>query len=107
MTIDEFDAYAENFLKNTPLDGLTNCTFGEAYYLPMVEVIRYLQANGFTFYVVSAADRQLIRVALRAIPSINPSNVIGTDSKPIAKRQGFLDGLHFVFESEYVLVRTS
>ena len=105
MTIDDFDAYAENFLKNTPLDGLTNCTFGEAYYLPMVEVIRYLQANGFTFYVVSAADRQLIRVALRAIPSINPSNVIGTDSKPIAKRQGFLDGLHFVFESEDVLVR--
>lgn len=105
MTIEDFDAYAENFLKNTTLDGLTNCTFGEAYYLPMVEVIRYLQANGFTFYVVSAADRQLIRVALRAIPSINPSNVIGTDSKPIAKRQGFLDGLHFVFESEDVLVR--
>ncbi len=104
MTIDEFDAYAENFLKNTPLDGLTNCTFGEAFYLPMVEVIKYLQANGFTFYVVSAADRQLIRVALRAIP-INPANVIGTDSKPIAKRQGFLDGLHFVFESEDVLVR--
>ena len=105
MTIDEFDAYAENFLKNTPLDGLTNCTFAEAYYLPMVEVIKYLQANGFTFYVVSAADRQLIRVALRAIPTINPANVIGTDSKPIAKRQGFLDGLHFVFESEDVLVR--
>ena len=105
MTIEDFDAYAENFLKNTPLDGLTNCTFAEAYYLPMVEVIRYLQANGFTFYVVSAADRQLIRVALRAIPSINPANVIGTDSKPIAKRQGFLDGLHFVFESEDVLVR--
>ena len=105
MTIDDFDAYAENFLKNTPLDGLSNCTFGEAYYLPMIEVIRYLQANGFTFYVVSAADRQLIRVALRAIPSINPANVIGTDSKPIAKRQGFLDGLHFVFESEDVLVR--
>ena len=104
MTIDEFDAYAENFLKNTPLDGLSNCTFGEAFYLPMVEVIKYLQANGFTFYVVSAADRQLIRVALRAIP-INPANVIGTDSKPIAKRQGFLDGLHFVFESEDVLVR--
>ena len=106
MTLDEFDAYAENFLKNTPLDGLTNCTFGEAYYLPMVEVIKYLQANGFTFYVVSAADRQLIRVALRAIPSINPANVIGTDSKPIAMRQGFLnDGLHFVFESEDVMVR--
>ena len=104
MTIDDFDAYAEAFLK-TPLDGLTNCTFGEAYYLPMVEVIRYLQSNGFTFYVVSAADRQLIRVALRAIPSINPSNVIGTDSKPIAKRQGFLDGLHFVFESEDELAR--
>ncbi|MBQ7593588.1 MAG: haloacid dehalogenase-like hydrolase [Synergistaceae bacterium] len=106
MTVEEFDAYAENFINNTPLDGLSNCKFSEAYYLPMVEVIKYLQANGFSFYVVTAADRQLMRVALRgAIPSISPANVIGTDSLPLARRQGFTDGLYFEFKQDDVVVR--
>ena len=106
MTVEEFDAYAEKFINNTQLDGLSNCKFSEAYYLPMVELIKYLQANGFSFYVVTAADRQLMRVALRgAIPSINPANVIGTDSRPIARRQGFSDGLYFEFAGDDVLVR--
>ena len=105
MTLDEFDDYSEKFLRTTPLDGLSNCTFGEAFYLPMVEVIRYLQANGFTFYVVTGADRQLARVILRAVPSVRPNNVIGTDSNPIARRQGFSGGLYFQFESEDVMMR--
>ena len=105
MTLDEFDEYAEHFLRNTSLDGLSNCTFAEAFYLPMVEVIRYLQANGFTFYVVTGADRQLTRVIMRAIPSVQPNTVIGSDSNPIAKRQGFSGGLYFQFESEDVMMR--
>ena len=105
MTLDEFDEYATNFLRNTPLDGLTNCTFGTAFYLPMVEVIRYLQANDFTFYVVTGADRQFSRAILKAIPSVRPNNVIGSDSNPIARRQGFSGGLYFQFESEDVMMR--
>ena len=105
MTLEEFEAYAENFAKTTPLDGLTNCTFAEAFYLPMVEVITYLQANGFKFYVVTGSDRQLARTLLKAIPSIQPYNVIGTDSMAIARREGFGDPSYFQFEKADVMVR--
>lgn len=105
MTLEEFDAYIDNFMKNTPLDGLSNCSFAEAYYLPMVEVISYLKANGFNFYVVTGTDRQLVRVALRAIPSIQPDHVIGTDSINIAQRQAFAGSQYFQYEKEDIVVR--
>ncbi len=105
MTLEEFDAYIDNFMKNTPLDGLSNCSFAEAYYLPMVEVISYLKANGFNFYVVTGTDRQLVRVALRAIPTIQPDHVIGTDSINIAQRQGFAGSQYFQFEEPDIMMR--
>ena len=105
MTLEEFDAYVADWMKKTPLDGLSNCTFAEAYYLPMVEVITYLQANDFNFYVVTGTDRQLVRTALKAVPSINTDHVIGTDSVNIAQRQGFANAQYFQFEKEDVMVR--
>lgn len=105
MTLEEFDAYVTDFMTKTPLDGLSNCTFAEAYYLPMVEVISYLKANGFNFYVVTGTDRQLVRNALKAIPSIQPDHVIGTDSVNIAKRQGFAGSQYFQFEEQDVIMR--
>lgn len=105
MTLEEFDKYVVNWMNTTPLDGLTNCTFAEAYYMPMVEVITYLQNNGFNFYVVTGTDRQLVRNALTAIPSIAPDHVIGTDSVNIAQRQGFAGAQYFQFEPTDVMVR--
>ncbi len=101
MTIDEFNKYVDNFFSNAPLEGLTNCTFAEAYYLPMVEVITYLQNNGFNFYVVTGTDRQLVRQALKApIPSILPDHVIGTDSLPVIERQGWAGSQYFLFNED-------
>ena len=104
MTLDEFDKYVTNWMTKTPVDGLTNCTFAESYYMPMVEVITYLQNNGFNFYVVTGTDRQLVRNALTAIPSIAPDHVIGTDSVNIAQRQGFAGAQYFQFEPTDVMV---
>lgn len=106
MTLDEFDAYVQNWMKTTPVDGLSNCTFAESYYLPMVEVITYLQANDFNFYVVTGTDRQLVRNALKdAIPSIMPDHVIGTDSVALAQRQGWANNQYFQFEKGDVMAR--
>ena len=58
MTPQSLDAYTQGFMKK-PVIGLTNLTYGEAFYLPMVEVISYLEANDFTCYIVSASDRPL------------------------------------------------
>lgn len=105
MTLEEFDAYVDDWMKKTPLDGLSNCTFAEAYYLPMIEIITYLQANDFNFYVVTGTDRQLVRTALKAVPSINTDHVIGTDSINIAQRQGFANAQYFQFEKGDVMAR--
>lgn len=105
MTLDEFDKYVTDWMTKTPLDGLSNCTFAEAYYLPMIEVITYLQANDFNFYVVTGTDRQLVRNALKAVPSIGADHVIGTDSINIAQRQGFAGAQYFQFEKSDVMAR--
>ena len=102
MTLDEFDQYAENFLK-TPLDGLSNATFGDAFYLPMLEMYSYLESNGFTIYVVTGADRQLSRNIVKNISAIDPAHVIGSDSMNVARRQGFMDD--YSFEPGDVIVR--
>ncbi|WP_370857384.1 hypothetical protein [Megasphaera sp.] len=59
--------------------GLTNLTYGEAFYLPMVEVISYLEANNFTCYIVSASDRPLVRALVHGALPIAPNQVIGSD----------------------------
>ena len=43
MTPAEYETYVKKFMEK-PVEGLTNLKWGEAFYLPMVEVIKYLQA---------------------------------------------------------------
>ena len=106
MTIPEFNKYVHNFMSNTPLDGLSNCTFAEAYYLPMVEVIFYLVNNDFTFFVVTGTDRQLVRQCIADAGLPIPSHqIIGTDSIFIPKDQAFADGMYYTWDKDDVLVR--
>ena len=55
MTPAEYETYVKKFMEK-PVEGLTNLKWGEAFYLPMVEVLKYLQANDFTVYIVSGSD---------------------------------------------------
>ena len=50
MTLSEFEAYVRAFMQE-PQPGFTGLKRGEAYYKPMVEVVKFLTANGFTVYV--------------------------------------------------------
>ena len=61
MTAEEYADYTRNYL-NTPVEGFDNLKVGEAFYLPMIEVISYLKANDFKIYLVSGADRDYMRV---------------------------------------------
>ena len=104
MTYPEYKSYVENFMK-TPVDGLKNLKWGEAFYLPMVEVINYLQANDFKVYVVSGSERQLIRVLLGDAVKIPANQIIGTDIKIYAKNQGATDGLNYDYTKDDYLTR--
>lgn len=84
-------------------------TRGEAWYKPMVEVVEYLQANGFDVYVVTATERNIVRAIVADALDIDPSHVIGTEYGYTATGQGdeadgdytFQPGDEVVFDGSY------
>ncbi len=100
----DYEAYVKRFME-TPVDGLTNLKWGEAFYLPMVEVMKYLQANDFKVYVVTGSERELTRILACDVLNIPTENVIGTDIKTLAAHQGETDGLQYTYQSDDYLVR--
>ena len=47
-------------------------------YAPMVELLRYLEANGFTTFIASGGDRDFMRAITGEIYGIPPERVIGS-----------------------------
>ena len=104
MTLEDYANCVEDFMR-TPVEGLKNLKWGEAFYLPMVEVIKYLQANDFKVFVVSGTERQTIRILLGDMLKIPPENVIGTDVQFLATNQGDTDGEKYLFDKSDKLIR--
>jgi phosphoglycolate phosphatase-like HAD superfamily hydrolase len=52
--------------------------YQECIYTPMVELLRYLEGNGFTCYIVSGGGRDFMRPITAAIYGIPPERVIGS-----------------------------
>ena len=104
MTPAEYETYVKNFMEK-PVEGLSNLKWGEALYLPMVEVIKYLQANDFTVYVVSGSDRPTVRILACDLLKIKSNNVIGSDPKIISANQDENDGGNYVYKKNDYLVR--
>jgi hypothetical protein len=104
MTVAAFDSYVKNYAQ-TPANGFTGMTYGESFYQPMLEVFRYLEANGFTYYVVSGSDRFICRALTQSI-GIAPNRVIGMDVKLRSSEQGSEEGVNYTMGKEEYLVRT-
>lgn len=100
----EYASYIRNFIK-TPVEGLNNLEWGEAFYLPMVEVIRYLQSNQFKIYLVSGSERQMVRVMVSGLLGIPENHIIGTDMEIKATHQGEIKGDHYDYRKDDSLVR--
>ena len=101
MTAEEYADYTRNYL-NTPVEGFDNLKVGEAFYLPMIEVISYLKANDFKIYLVSGADRDYMRTSAEIFPV---DGMIGTDYKYVATNQGDIDGMDYTLKAEDKVVR--
>lgn len=109
MTLTEYYQYVRDFL-NTPAPGYEGMKRGEAYYKPMLEVIKYLQANQFTVYIVSGTDRLQVRVAVDGVIDIPPRQVIGSDGTIVATGQDktddlVYDNLSYKYKSNDELIR--
>ncbi len=104
LTLDEYEDYVKKFME-TPAEGLTNLKRGDSFYLPMVEVVSYLNANKFKTFVVSGSDRQTVRILVDGALPIDTDNIIGTDSWYHAANQGDTDGLSYLYSSKDKVVR--
>ncbi len=100
----EYESYLRNFIE-TPVEGLNNLKWSGAFYLPMVEVIRYLQSNQFQVYVVSGSERQMARVMVSEPLRIPESHIIGTDMEIKASHQGEIKGENYDYRKDDSLVR--
>ena len=78
MTDEEYRAYVRNFMQ-TNETGLTNLKRGEAFYLPMVEIISYLSNNGFAVYIDSACGVSTTRELVGDILPIQYDRIIASD----------------------------
>ena len=105
MTLNEFSDFVTKILVRE-VDGFEGMTYGECFYLPMVEVVEYLQENGFTCYVCSGSDRFICRTFIEGMLDIPYENVIGMDVQLEATNQGDADGLDYVYSIGDDVVRT-
>lgn len=81
MTIQELYDYAVEFGQKQT-DSFKNMRYIDGFYLPMVEVVKYLYDNGFTIYVVSGTERTTTRAIVANSPIkdyVSPAHVIGTE----------------------------
>ena len=104
MTPAEYAAYVKNFM-NKPVEGLSNLKWGEAFYLPMVEVIKYLTANDFKVFVVTGSDRPAMRVMNDGVLGLPSNQIIGTNPAIRAAHQSYTSADDYAYRHDDYLVR--
>lgn len=113
MTVTELYDYAVEFGKKET-DSFTNMRYIDGFYLPMVEVVKYLYDNDFTIYVVSGTERTTTRAIIANSPIseyVSPNHVIGTEFEvkvkgnedtPSNMDYKYADGDELVFTGEFI-----
>ncbi|WP_238581624.1 HAD family hydrolase [Demequina aestuarii] len=77
LSVQDYQAAVAAFYREA-----THLTLGRGYsattYIPMVELLRYLEAHGFACYIVSGGDRDFMRPMTMDYYGIPPERVIGS-----------------------------
>ena len=77
QTVEQFAAAASAFLADAPHPSLGRL-LREGSYLPMVELLRYLEGHGFTCFIASGGSRDFMRAVTNELYGIPPERVVGT-----------------------------
>ncbi len=97
MTVGEFNDYIQAF-KQQPMPSYDGMLRGEGWYEPMLQVVDFLKANGFTVYVVSGTDRLIVRgIAYNSPLGLPNRQIIGSDETIVSSNQNGKDGLSYVY----------
>jgi phosphoserine phosphatase len=78
-TVDDYGAAAHAFVTEGEHPTLGR-RFHACGYAPMIELLRYLEANGFTNYIASGGDRDFMRPITSELYGIPPERVIGSSN---------------------------
>ncbi len=78
-SVEEYAAAADAFLRGGMHPTLGR-TFHACGYLPMIEFLDYLAANGFTNYIASGGDRDFMRPVTEDVYGIPSERVIGSSN---------------------------
>lgn len=88
ITVDEHRSRVEAFFAEAKHPTLRR-PYTACGYRPMVELLRYLEANGFMNYIVSGGGRDFMRPITTALYGIPPERVVGS-TVGLAYRDGHL-----------------
>jgi phosphoglycolate phosphatase-like HAD superfamily hydrolase len=79
ITVEQFEAQATKFL-----DAAVHPEYEQPYtnltYVPMVELLGLLHANGFTCYMVTGGGRDFMRPVSQSLYGLPPERIIGSSS---------------------------
>jgi phosphoserine phosphatase len=87
LTTEEFSGRVDAFFRTKSHPKLKRL-YRDCGYAPMVELLRFLEANGFTTYIVSGGGRDFMRQIASDIYGIPPERVVGTSSSIAFHEQG-------------------
>ncbi len=101
FTVEEYRAYVREFM-DTPVAGFENMTYGEGFYLPMVELVKYLSEHAFTVFISSGSERSLARELIGDTLGewVPPYRVIGSTYSLAASGQGDKEGRKYTYAPE-------
>jgi phosphoglycolate phosphatase-like HAD superfamily hydrolase len=77
MSVDEFQREVKTWLAAAK-DPRWKRPYTELTYLPMMELLKYLRANGFRTYIVTGGGQDFVRVYSEQVYGIPPEQVVGT-----------------------------
>jgi phosphoglycolate phosphatase-like HAD superfamily hydrolase len=77
MSVDRFEAESERWL-TTARDPRWKRPYTELTYVPMIEVLKYMRANGYKTYIVTGGAQDFVRMFSDKTYGIPPEQVVGT-----------------------------
>jgi len=77
MTVEQFRSEVKGWLE-TARDPRWKRPFTELVYQPMLEVMKYLRANGYKTYIVTGGGQDFVRVYAEQVYGIPPEQIVGT-----------------------------
>jgi phosphoglycolate phosphatase-like HAD superfamily hydrolase len=80
ISVEDFEAKSDSFLRSTQHPTL-GCGYPDTAYAPMVELLAYLEANGFSNHIVSGSGADFMRPITQEVFGVPPERLIGSSTE--------------------------